>query len=247
MTEVFDALGLTGTTKGIWTPAQLRPLLWLDAARRNYSGQIWPDLSGHGNHVLLGSTTGADGNDPAWINGGLQFDGVDDYVGCGKSSYQWSTQPWSAIVVAKSTDEEAVHWRTILDLTNSSASDTISLAIGSNSKLYLGSWSVGGVESSAPAGYMLSSYRMLVLSHIGNGTLTLGFGSEEYSLVTLPNHAVLLQSFDQFRLGISNTSATFRGNIGVFGLVPGVLSRTLIHRLFALYQSDLAKIGEVLQ
>src|ERR1700754_1209598 len=46
------------------------------------SGQKVYDLSGYGNHGTLGSTTGADDNDPSWIKGifygnALRFDGND--------------------------------------------------------------------------------------------------------------------------------------------------------------------------
>lgn len=48
------------------------------------SGQVVHDLSGHGNNGQLGSTAGADANDPTWIKGilfgsALRFDG-NDYV-----------------------------------------------------------------------------------------------------------------------------------------------------------------------
>jgi hypothetical protein len=46
------------------------------------SGQVVHDLSGHGNNGVLGSTPGADANDPTWIKGflfgsALRFDGND--------------------------------------------------------------------------------------------------------------------------------------------------------------------------
>jgi hypothetical protein len=46
------------------------------------SGQVVHDLSGHGNNGQLGSTPGADDNDPSWIRGvlfgsALRFDGND--------------------------------------------------------------------------------------------------------------------------------------------------------------------------
>jgi concanavalin A-like lectin/glucanase superfamily protein len=49
------------------------------------SGQTVRDWSGRGNNGYLGSTTGADANDPSWIKGvflgsALRFDGADDYV-----------------------------------------------------------------------------------------------------------------------------------------------------------------------
>jgi Concanavalin A-like lectin/glucanases superfamily len=49
------------------------------------SGQVVRDWSLHGNNGYLGSTTGADANDPSWIRGvflgsALSFDGVDDHV-----------------------------------------------------------------------------------------------------------------------------------------------------------------------
>jgi hypothetical protein len=54
-------------------------------------GQVVRDWSGHGNHGQLGSTPGADANDPAWIKGrffwssALHFDG-NDYVSIPDSS-----------------------------------------------------------------------------------------------------------------------------------------------------------------
>jgi hypothetical protein len=42
-------------------------------------GQVLPDLSGNGNHATLGSTTGADTNDPTAGPTGLTFGG-DDFV-----------------------------------------------------------------------------------------------------------------------------------------------------------------------
>jgi hypothetical protein len=54
-------------------------------------GQVIRDWSGNGNHGQLGSTAGADANDPSWIKGiffwsyGLHFDG-GDYVSIPDSS-----------------------------------------------------------------------------------------------------------------------------------------------------------------
>lgn len=49
------------------------------------SGQVLTDYSGNSNGGQLGSTTGADTNDPAWGATGLSFDG-DDYVTCGTAA-----------------------------------------------------------------------------------------------------------------------------------------------------------------
>lgn len=43
------------------------------------AGQVATDRSGHGNHGRLGSTSGADTNDPVWTGGGVVFAG-DDYI-----------------------------------------------------------------------------------------------------------------------------------------------------------------------
>ncbi len=43
-----------------------------------YKKQILKDRSGHGNHAQLGSTTGADTNDPQWTGNGLLY-GADDF------------------------------------------------------------------------------------------------------------------------------------------------------------------------
>lgn len=49
------------------------------------SGQVLTDYSGNSNGGQLGSTTGADTNDPAWGATGLSFDG-DDNVTCGTAA-----------------------------------------------------------------------------------------------------------------------------------------------------------------
>lgn len=44
------------------------------------NNQSLNDVSGRGNHGELGSSPGADTNDPLWQTGRLRFDGVDDFV-----------------------------------------------------------------------------------------------------------------------------------------------------------------------
>lgn len=46
------------------------------------AGQALADSSGHGRNGVLGSTSGADTNDPTWVTAGLSFT-TDDYVACG--------------------------------------------------------------------------------------------------------------------------------------------------------------------
>jgi hypothetical protein len=46
------------------------------------AGQALADSSGQGRNGELGSTAGADTNDPAWVAAGLSFT-TDDYVACG--------------------------------------------------------------------------------------------------------------------------------------------------------------------
>ncbi len=45
------------------------------------AGQVVTDYSSNGNHGQLGTTSGADTNDPTWVSGGLRF-GADDIVLC---------------------------------------------------------------------------------------------------------------------------------------------------------------------
>lgn len=59
-------------------------ILWLDGSTGNNYEQTgtWKDLSGNGNDgelINFGYT-----EDSGWGDGGLRFDGVDDYVNCGK-------------------------------------------------------------------------------------------------------------------------------------------------------------------
>lgn len=44
------------------------------------NSQTVKDISGKGNHLQLGSTSGVDANDPLNVGNGFTFDGVDDYL-----------------------------------------------------------------------------------------------------------------------------------------------------------------------
>ena len=77
------------------------------------SGQSLIDTSGAGRDATLGSTGGADTNDPLWVASGLSFT-TDDYVDCGSAS---ALQPdaWTICVAAKLTPNvvnPAVGWHT---------------------------------------------------------------------------------------------------------------------------------------
>jgi hypothetical protein len=67
------------------------------------SGQSLPDSSGAGRDGTLGSTAGADTNDPLWTAAGLSYS-TDDYADCGASS---ALQPaaWTVCVAAKLTPD----------------------------------------------------------------------------------------------------------------------------------------------
>jgi hypothetical protein len=76
------------------------------------SGQTLNDLSGLGNHGTLGSTAGADTNDPTCITAGLSFS-TDDYV---LSANHVSTRPdaWTVCIALQLTaavdDEPLIGW-----------------------------------------------------------------------------------------------------------------------------------------
>lgn len=56
------------------------------------TGQQLIDYSGRGNHAQLGSTSGADTNDPSWSGAGLAF-GADDYCNSSitKNTFNWNS------------------------------------------------------------------------------------------------------------------------------------------------------------
>ena len=60
-----------------------RLVLWLDGSTGNNYEQTgtWKDLSGNGNDGQLMNFNFTE--DSGWGDGGLRFDGVDDYVDCG--------------------------------------------------------------------------------------------------------------------------------------------------------------------
>jgi hypothetical protein len=63
------------------------------------SGQSAVDTSGNNNHLQLGSTSGADSNDPIWVNGkmgkALYLDGIDSYATKTSSSAPTGQNPWT--------------------------------------------------------------------------------------------------------------------------------------------------------
>jgi hypothetical protein len=76
------------------------------------SGQTLNDFSGLGNHGTLGSTAGADTNDPTWATAGLSFS-TDDYV---MSANHVSTRPdaWTVCAALQFTaavdDQPLIGW-----------------------------------------------------------------------------------------------------------------------------------------
>lgn len=64
------------------------------------SGQVVTDHAG-GHHGQIGSTTGSDTNDPTWATGGLQFDGVDNYVRT--STWQFPSPDFHVDIVGRFT------------------------------------------------------------------------------------------------------------------------------------------------
>lgn len=77
--------------------AGLQALSWLDEG----AGQTAADRSGLGRNGVLGSTAGADTNDPIWSAAGLQF-ATDDWVSYGTEP-DLRTNAWTVCVAAKIT------------------------------------------------------------------------------------------------------------------------------------------------
>lgn len=72
------------------------------------SGQILHDYSGNGNHGQLGSTSGADTNDPTWTAYGQNF-ATDDYNTAIGASFLFNG-PFSVGIVAKPPADTAAYW-----------------------------------------------------------------------------------------------------------------------------------------
>ncbi|MEZ5365157.1 MAG: hypothetical protein R2748_23225 [Bryobacterales bacterium] len=62
-------------------------------------GQTLLDSSGAARDAILGSTAGADTNDPAWVAAGLSFS-TDDYVGC-EAYTAMRPNAWTVCVATK--------------------------------------------------------------------------------------------------------------------------------------------------
>jgi hypothetical protein len=72
-------------------------------------GQVLPDLSGNGNHATLGSTAGADTNDPTAGPIGLTFDG-DDRVNCGLPNRIFAApgSPFSVVIAHSAVSDGTI-------------------------------------------------------------------------------------------------------------------------------------------
>ena len=77
------------------------------------SGQTLADSSLSGRDATLGSTAGADTNDPIWVAGGLSFS-TDDYVDCGADA-AFRPDAWTVCIATKLTPDvvnPALGWHT---------------------------------------------------------------------------------------------------------------------------------------
>lgn len=72
------------------------------------AGQQLTDASGNGHHGRLGSTSGADSDDPTWTPQGLSFDG-DDFVEHGTVG-DFGATPRSLLAVVRTGAEFGVEW-----------------------------------------------------------------------------------------------------------------------------------------
>ena len=77
------------------------------------SGQTVADLSGSGRNGTLGSSAGADTNDPLWVASGLSFS-TDDYLDCGAAA-ALRPDAWTVCIATKLTPNivnPVVGWHT---------------------------------------------------------------------------------------------------------------------------------------
>jgi hypothetical protein len=82
LNSLTRSLGISPRGRGahVNTPAIVAAGLIAEWRFDDGAGQVLTDYSGNGRHGQLGTTAGADVNDPAWTAQGLSFDGVNDQV-----------------------------------------------------------------------------------------------------------------------------------------------------------------------
>lgn len=87
-------------------------VLYLHGAcgKNNPATRVWKDLSGNGNDGELVNFGYIE--DSGWVDGGLRFDGVDDYVNCGKINF--GTEDFTIEMIAKINNIPNIYGGTII-------------------------------------------------------------------------------------------------------------------------------------
>jgi hypothetical protein len=191
------------------------------------SGQMVADLSGNGNGGTLGSTAGADTNDPSWVAEGLSFT-TDDYVSTANNA---SARPdaWTVCAAANFdaavSDQPLVAWGSI-----GSARPGVYLSfLGSPYRpiIYQGASNFRYFKANDPVNLQDNGWHFLVYRSPGNGTTDISNASLRadgvQQVVDSTTNSGTGQSKTEFRLsGLGNKY--LEGTLAFFTLHNRVLN-----------------------
>lgn len=190
------------------------------------AGQALSDSSGQGRNGVLGSSSGADTNDPAWVAAGLSFT-TDDYVACGTDA---ALRPnaltvCAAVKLTASTAVPIVGWGA------SGQFPAVYAAAPFNANrplIWLGTNCYRYFEKSSPTNLQDGGWHFLVFSVPGNtsadivnGALTVdGIAQTINSTQTTTEGAAKTQC----RIGAAGTATFANGSMAFLSIHDRVLS-----------------------
>jgi len=191
------------------------------------SGQTVADQSGNGHAGTLGSTAGADTNDPTWVAEGLDFT-TDDYVSTANNA---ATRPdaWTVCTAVRFdpavADQPLVAWGTI----GSARPGVYSSFLGSPYRpiIYQGASNFRYFKANDPVNLQDNGWHFLVYRSPGNGTADISNASLRadgvQQVVDSTTNSGTGQSKTEFRLsGLGNKY--LEGTLAFFTMHNRVLS-----------------------
>jgi hypothetical protein len=199
------------------------------------------DLSGHGNTLQLGSTSGVDTNDPTLTRAGAVFDGVNDYC---TRTFTAALNPGSVsvIVVAKVSGNDG-QWRSAVCSRTASGGPKGYLIYAGNDDVWQFWIGDGSTWRAARAGAVTTDWAMVAGISDGSAItawLNLTKGTPT-AAVMVPNNVSPLQ------VGVTDALlAALKGMIAAVLVYNRALSDAEIARVYGWLKAELAPRGVTL-
>jgi hypothetical protein len=223
------------------------------------AGQVANDRSGNGHHGTLGSTPGADTNDPAWGTAGLT-NGADDYTDLGVVPYDPTAL--SAFVVCKGDAQDntwalcrydtglnARCWGIGTGITAGGFSDQVTVTVSDDGTLQ----GHGKQYVAAPTTFGDGLYHMIGFTfdagalqvYIDGAAVATTAPTYDVAITTIYNPADVRTTLGS-RLNSGATAGNFQGEICLAAVFPSALSASWVYQLYVATRTLMAARGVTL-